>query len=351
MPLPAIRSIAFTLLLLLAAGCRSAGPAPSESPVAGTPFLRCDTATSPPIRYYLAPAPDGPRPLLVVIQGSGCGPLFEARRDGLSATSAQDLIFTLAAGRFAVLVVEKPGVIPESPPVDDAGTADQASPEFRRLHSLPSWARALSTAIDAARADPRIDGRADIRLLGMSEGAITAARLARQRSDVSHIAFISGFGCDQWDDMLIVARRDALAGASTATTSAGDWAIAVRAALARTEAGLRAVAARPDSTELFEGQTHLFWSTFGRACPADDLARARAEVLVAYGTADEQVDADGVEAIRAARIEAGRPITVIPILGGDHMLNTRDTAPFQNLVGVFRESLDWMTLESPRSHR
>lgn len=328
------------------AGC-SAGPPraerPAESPVRGTPFIRVDLGSDPALRYYLAPAPGGPRPLLVIIQGSGCGPAFEARAEGLTATAAQDLIFEMAAGRFAVLIAEKPGVTPESAPVADAGTAQEASAEFLRVHSLPAWCAAVSRAIDSARADPRVDGRAEVSVIGLSEGAITAARLARLRDDVGHVAFVSGFGCDQWDDLLINARRHALAEASSKTTTASDWAAAVEAAVAGTEAGLREVAARPDSTELFEGQTHLFWSTFGRACPAEDLAASRAEVLVAYGTDDEQVDADGVEAIRAACIRAGKPIVVIPVLGGDHMLNTRDTRPYQNMLGVFRRSLDWMS--------
>lgn len=344
MSLHPLRCTLAAWLVFPIAGCQTAGPAMNQSPVAGTSFFRCETPATPPVRYYLAPSPDGPRPLLVVIQGSGCGPVFEARADGLAATAGQDLLFKLAAGRFAVLIVEKPGVAPESPAIQEHGTAAEASPEFLRLHSLPAWVRAVSSAIDAARADPQVDGRASVRVLGVSEGAITAARLARHRPDVGHVAFISGFGCNQWDDMLIIARREALTAAGSTTTSSEAWATAVQESLARTEAGLRDVAARPDSTELFEGQTHLFWSTFGLACPADDLARARAAVLVAYGTEDEQVDADGVEAIRAACIEAGKPITVLPVLGGDHSLNTPGARPFQNLLGVFRESLDWMSV-------
>jgi pimeloyl-ACP methyl ester carboxylesterase len=247
----------------------------------------------------------------------------------MKATAGQDLVFGLASGRFAVLVVEKPGA--SVPATGETGTAGGCSEEFRRRHSLWEWAACISGAIDAARQRPEVDGRAPVRIMGLSEGAITAARLARERPDVSHIAFISGFGCDQWRDMLVIARR-----------SAPNPAEAL-AAVARTEVGLRDIAYNPaDPNRFFEGQTYVFWSTFGRACPAADLAAASADVLVAYGTADEQIDPDGVEAIPAARIAVGKPVTMRRIVGGDHVLNTPGSAPFANLLGVFAESLDWM---------
>lgn len=341
-PLPSLAGLA----LVVVSGC--AAPTRSLSPLDATPFLRADLPRpgSPPLRYYLAPSPDGPRPLLVVIQGSGCGPLFVSAHDGLNATAAQDILIQLAAGRFAVMVVEKPGVEPESTPASSDGTAADCSALFRAGHSLPNWSRAISSAIDDARTDPRVDGAAPVRLLGMSEGAVTAARLAHDRPDISHVVFISGFGCDQWHDMLVVARR--AADAEHASAAPEQRAAAVHAAIERTEAGLRAVAADPDNPDrLFEGQTHLFWSTFGLACPASDLANADADVFVAYGTSDEQVDAGAVESIVSARLAAGRTVTTRRILGGTHVLNTPTTGPFENILAVFRDSLDWMSAPPP----
>jgi dienelactone hydrolase len=307
----------------------------------GTAFERWDVGERSvgSVRYYLAPASAGPRPLLVVVQGSGCGPLFSPDQDNgghaMRATAGQDIVQQLGADGFVVMVVEKPGVASESPEPDDLGTAGGCSDEFRRAHSLPSWTRRLSLAVDAAKRDPRVASDAPVRLLGLSEGAIAVARLASERSDVSHVAFISGFGCDQWRDVLVVARRQAEAAGADPVE-----------AVAEAEAGLRRVAADPSNTEaVFDGQTHLYWSTFGRACPADDLARSGADVFVAYGTADEQVDAEGVEAIPAARIAAGKSVTVRRVIGGTHVLNTPSTRPFENLVGVLKDVVGWMRVE------
>ncbi len=338
--------------MLIASGCSGPQiptPTSTESTVKGTPFIRGEVsrATGSMIHYYFAPSPQGPRPLLVVLQGSGCGPLFEPRsgdngqESHLAATSGQDVIHRFAAGRFAVLVVEKPGVRSEASPTASKGSSDGGSPEFRRAHSLAAWSHSVSLAIDAAKRDARVDVGSQVRLLGISEGAITAARVARERDDVSHVAFISGFGCDQWRDMLIVARRQAEA--ASATKSAPERTADVHAAIEAMEHGFRGIASDPTSADrLFAGQTYLYWSTFGRACPADDLARTSADVFVAYGTADEQVDPSGIEAIPAARIAAGKPVTTRRVIGGSHVLDVPGDKPFTNLLAMFKDSLDWM---------
>jgi len=171
----------------------------------GTAFFRglATARREAPVRYYLAPSQTGPRPLLLVLQGSGCGPLFGA--DG-SATAGQDIVQQFASDRFAVLVVEKPNVTPESADSSN-GETGACGADFNRAHSLETWTAAVSRAVDAALRDPRVERRAGVRVMGLSEGAIVSARLARERRDVNHVAFISGFGCDQWRDMLVVARR------------------------------------------------------------------------------------------------------------------------------------------------
>lgn len=318
-------------------------PAKSEAPqpfvsgtlVPGHNFFRHEIEASPAgrLRFYLAPVEAGQRPLLLLVQGSGCEPLFIDGDGGLSPTAGQDIIQHFAAERFAVLIVEKPHVASESPTRND-GTTDACAAEFNRHHSLDHWAAAISSAIDAALGDPAVDRAAGVRIIGMSEGAIVAARVARNRGDVRQLAFISGFGCNQWRDMLVVARRNA----------PPDL---VEQSVLEMEAGFREVAADPSSTtRFFEGQTHLFWSTFGLACPAQDLLQSSATPLIAFGTADEQVDANGMESIVAEFLATGRPIVVKRILGGSHVLDTPDTEPFENLVGVFAFAIDWMTGEA-----
>ncbi len=325
------------LLLLAASGCTTHSF--SAARLEGTAFERHQESNDR-VRFYLAPSPAGPRPLLLVIQGSGCESVFVSRAnpDGtrsLAATAAQDIIQKIASQHFCVMIVEKPGVTSEINAASEAtpGAATGCSEEFRARHSLPAWTQQLSLAINAALTSPHVNPAAGIRVLGLSEGAIAAARLAHNRTDISHIAFISGFGCDQWSDMLVVAARNARAAGSD-----------IDAAVSATQFGLQKVAADPlNHHATFEDQTYLYWSTFGRACPADDLASSNADVFVAVGTADEQVDANGIEAIPAARIAAGKPITMKRINGASHILNTPATKPYENLLVVLDQAIAWMS--------
>lgn len=327
------------------AGCGAARPPTPGVKVRGTAFVAYGGERGVP-RYYLAGA--GPaRPLLVLLQGSGCEPVFVEGQTEARATAGQDLVHSLANGRMTVMVVDKPFAGPSAPDGTGDGTAGGCSAAFRASHSLERWVEVVGRAIDDARLHGEVDPAASVRLVGLSEGAVTAARLARVRKDVGHVAFVSGFGCDQWADMLVVARREAEA--ATAGLGDAEREAAIGDAVQRAQRGLEAVAADPlNPDRFFEGQTHLFWSTFGRACPAEDLSRCGAEVLVAYGTADEQIDANGVEAIAAACIAAGKPVRVERIIGGSHVLNTPGTPPFANLVETLRRALDWMTAEAGR---
>ena len=329
------------LVCVAAVGAMVAAAQAGEAPLEGTAFVRGETRGPNPVTYYLAPAAAAHAPLLVVLQGSGCGALFSPTKEGFQATAGQDIVHQLGAGRFAVLVVEKPGVAPETSDEGTGGVSEACSAEFRAQHALDPWAKTVSRAIDAARKEEAVDARAPVRLLGLSEGSIVAARVSALRVDVSHVAFISGFGCDQWSDMLVVARRNAEAEFESASLEEREAAVAK--ALKDMEAGFAAIAQDPANPDrYFDDQTHLFWSTFGKACPAADLAKTDANVFVALGTADEQVDANGVEAIPAARIAAGKPITMRRILGGGHILSTPERPGFDNLVGVFSEAIDWM---------
>jgi len=338
MDLKRLLAAAGTALLLAAVSPASAAET-SDTPrfaagvaVEGTAFQRREVSDGRGgvIRFYLSPSAAGPRPLLLMLQGSGCEPLFAHGKRGLRATAGQDIVQRMAAGRYVVAVVEKPNVVSEGPERSD-GTTDTCSAAFNRDHALDAWTKTLSRAVDAALGDPAVDRRATVRVMGLSEGAVVAAHLAAARPDVGHVTFISGFGCNQWRDVLVVARRSA------------EDARAAEAAVAEAQNGLAAVAADPQATDKqFDGQTHLFWSTFGRACPASDLAQSKSRVFVAFGTADEQIDANGVEAITASVIAAGKPIKVHRVYGGSHVLNTPETGGFANLLAVFSEALDWM---------
>ncbi|CAN0602010.1 unnamed protein product, partial [Ectocarpus sp. 12 AP-2014] len=231
--------------------------------------------------FYLAPA-ESAAPLLVFIQGSGCGSAFGVEEDGsVFSTLAQERIVQMVDDRFSVLVVDKVGVEPGAFP-DDGGEMAFCSETTRANHTLDTWAARLGDAIDQAKSLAPVDQNRPISLLGFSEGAVASARVAALRQDVGHVTFISGFGCGLFDDLVTLAQREWRANhpdVSAEERQAGNTAAAA-AILGQVET----VLATPDAmTPLFEGHTPKYWSSVGYACPAEDLARSNAEVFVAVG--------------------------------------------------------------------
>ena len=315
----------------------------TPSPMAGTPFSKYRLTgihDSLEVNAYLATGTSVHSPLLVMIQGSGCDSVFAPSADGqMQSTAGQDIVAALSGGRYNILIVDKPHVRTDAP--QTGGQQDDCSLEFRRDHTLDNWSGALSASIDRLKENHLVTSN-QVRILGLSEGALVAARLAATRSDVSHVAFISSFGCHQIDDMLVTARRNWIAEHPEA--KGDDLQTGIAEELANVEQQFKTVFENPDDhTSIIFGQTPKFWSTFGLACPADDLQKTNADVFVAYGTADEQISAEGIEEIISRRLVAGKSTHTIRIIGGNHVLQSpSETQPFENLISVFQKSLDWM---------
>ena len=314
---------------------------PTMTSVDGTDFTALDIKIGDvDTTAYLSPSVVEGSPLLLLIQGSGCDSVFRRNPTGsLQGTAGQDVLAQLSNGRSRVVVVEKPHVALGQN--KGGGGLSDCSDAFRADHSLENWTHALGEALDSVKTSLDLDG-GDVRVLGLSEGAVTAARLASLRDDISHVAFIGGHGCHQLDDMIVTARRNWLQRHPDATTEEKQAGAAE--AMEASETVIASIAETPTDTSAdIWGQTALFWSTFGTACPARDLADADADVFVAYGTEDEQVVADGVEEIVSRRILAGRPVEAVRIVGGNHVLQVQgDTSPFARMIDVFQRALDWM---------
>ena len=265
-------------------------------------------------------------PIILMIQGSGCDSVWHDTGQGLAPVAAQNLPAVFAPGR-TVMVVDKPGVAP--------GESKQCGADF----TLNAWVQHLAAAIAAVRDVGGSDG--PVALIGISEGAVTAAHLAAVRDDVGHVVFVSAAGCLLIDDMIAKAPRAASGSDDQDGLKTSDR---IEQASAAAEAELRRIfdpATRPD--DRVWGHPAAYWRSFGIACPAQDLAGSNADLFLAYGTADEQVIAEGIEEITARRIIAGRPVTVRRVGEGNHMLTRPGEAnPFANLVAVLREAVMWL---------
>ena len=162
--------------------------------VPGTAFHRYSTEDRfrRTIAFYLsASSAEGPAPLAVFVQGTGCSSHFE-RRGGRIAQGTIKLLNDVARGRARILAVEKPGVqfLDTQPDAADARTYQQ---EFLVEHTLDRWTEAVVASIGAAHGLPGVDRRRTL-VIGGSEGGVVAVHVSNVLESVTHVASIAGGG-------------------------------------------------------------------------------------------------------------------------------------------------------------
>ena len=257
--------------------------------------------------YYLSTAPDAAS-LILLIQGSGCVPLFaEVGAQSRIATASQDVLVRVAGERARIMVVEKPGVAFNGQIGPSPGRSEGCGLEFRQRYALDDWAGVLRAAL----ADAATDGRT-VAILGVSEGGTAAARLSGT-GFAGPIGIISGGACFASGALLDLAyrrEREGLPG-----TSVDD-----------TYRLLGEIAASPTEIDLFAwGQTYLRWSTFGAACNTRVLDHHPGPVFIAYGTGDAGANVAAFEDLAEVRRGESRPVQVFRVRGGDHDLSVGET--------------------------
>lgn len=322
-----MRLVAIALMFLAAQG------AVARDIVPDTPFrqFRATDALQRDIVYYLARSPTESAPLLVFLQGSGCAPHFRRRPDGTVSTGYASLLARVAAGRAHVLAVEKPGVEPFDP-AERGGDARGCSWAFLAEHTLDRWAIAVDAAIGAATAGGRPASR--IVAIGHSEGAATAARLARRSAGVTHVALLSPSGLGQLADFKAqAARHHSTSGAEAVARAIG--AIDEQAARIR---------ASPDSIDDFAwGHPYRRWPEFLEPTIMADVGQAGpgVRVFLAFGTADRNVPPESGEALADRLPGIVSALEIDRRIDGDHSLNLPGQRTPAGMIEVFGKILDW----------
>ncbi len=318
-----------SVIALIVAATLSLGAAAAEL-VPGTGFVvqRVSDEYERRVQFYADEHRD--RPLALIVQGSGCTPLFRRGEDGVQRAGMPALLTRAARGRVSVLAVEKPGVAAfAAGPVH--GTAEGCPVAFLQEHTLERWVAALRAALDAALRDGNHPER-PLLVIGHSEGAAAVARLARLDPRVSHVAFLSGNGPAPLEDLITRARLQA------PSADAADTAIA------RIRMQAEAIAADPDSiARLAWGHPFRRWSSFLRGSTLDDLRNNAAELYLAHGGADANVPIQGFEALVAGLAERGDRARIVRIAGGDHGLNAPDQTSPQGLLATLDAVVAWAT--------
>ena len=308
--------------LLAAALAVLAVPALAE-PVPGTNFQRYVTTDGRggALTYYLSEAPY-PKPLAVVIQGSGCGALFRPAAGGaMNAVGHHGLLRSVVGERYRVLAVEKPGAKSASEP-PSGGNAQDCPRRFLAEHTVEKWAEALKAALAAARQKSGVIPDRTL-VIGHSEGGVAAARLARLDPKISHVALLASPGPDPVEELVL-------------------WGESRGRKRPETEATIALIRAKPDSiTDFAFGHPYRRWSSYLSADPVADLLGSPARVFAVHGEADTNWPfAAHVSLVDRLR-DAGHAVDAVRLAGADHSLNHPGQRPPEGMADIFRQILVW----------
>lgn len=274
--------------------------------------------------YYISEGPPD-APVALLVQGSGCVPVFAtiAGREHV-ATASQDVLSD-AAGGARVMIVEKPGLSIGGEIGSTPGLSQGCSSQFRNRYSLDDWTSVLESAL--AEAEPH----GPLVILGVSEGGTAAALLAK-RGFTGPVGLVSAGACSAAGGLIeraYIREREGLPGTGVDETFRL----------------LGEITANPSSIDHFAwGQTYRRWSTFGAACNARLLDQHTGPLFIAYGTADSGVDISAFEDLAEFRRNNGWPVLVHRIRGGDHDLTS---GGLDHRSEAFRAFIDFALPTSP----
>jgi pimeloyl-ACP methyl ester carboxylesterase len=313
-----------------------------EAAKLGIPYHRYTTKDlhGRTITFYLSATPGNTAtklPVVLIIEGSGCQSAFQKHGNWVGG-GFQNLLLNEAKGRVRVLIVEKPGVkYLDQPP--RPGTAEGASREFLKEHTLPRWAAANIAALDAVWTLPEIDASRTL-VVGHSEGGVVAARVAAERPQVTHVASLAGDGPTQLFDFI----------ANSAQPRSGDKPGDAERRAQKVYQEWADIQKDPDSISRF-WMSHPYrrWSSFLRYSVTEELLRTKARVYVASGTRDPVIPIAAHDMLVSELRARGHDVTEERVDGADHGFQTKDMpkdGPPVGMQALFGRVLRWFLGEA-----
>jgi len=309
--------------------------------LAKLPFQRGTTKDSlgRTITYYLSRPSgndsDAKRPVVLLILGSGAQSVFSQRGEMVFG-SHQNPLQQQAKGRARVLITEKPGV-----KFLDArtrpGSAEGASEEFLKEHTLERWAEANAAALRVVWELPGIDPKRTM-VIGHSEGAIVAARVAAELPQVTHVASLSGGGPTQLFDLADFQRQP------RPDDKPGD---ADRRAQKFYEEWAKILQDPDSTTKFWLSHPYRRWSSFLKHTVTEELLRGKAKIYLVQGVLDTSVSVKSFDVLLADLKTRGRDVTSERIEGADHGFRTQEMpqgSP-EGMKAVFGRLLAWFFKE------
>jgi pimeloyl-ACP methyl ester carboxylesterase len=295
-----------------------------DTPIPAWEHWNVQRSPAPPVDMYTS-HDRVRRPLVLMLQGSHCVPLFWQRTDksGKQVTRSSLAFEEVVEERARTVhfaAIERRHIksfVPES----------DINDKCSETHGGVSKEDRARDAADAVRALHTLDWVGPILLIGHSEGADVAASAARLLGDgppLSVIGIFASGGPSQFFDNVMEARRT---GDKASVQNAFDELLSVTG---------------PTPPATYSGfPVERFLSYAVRSTPLDDLRSMHTPVFIAQGTRDHNsaVESADLLAVELLRTDPRRPVKYLILNGLDHGYFTADEVDHKR--EVFEAFLDW----------
>lgn len=273
-----------------------------------------------------------PKPTVVLLQGSGCLPLFTVDyAGGFHATSIFEDVVRARSQQFHFVLVEKQGVTPLVFPQNM--TLEQQRARFKAVADGDCTSNYFAHETKTRRvedAEAVVDALTDeawvrgVLVAGHSEGSDVAAGLLRvdQERHVIAAGLLTGAGPTQF--------------------FSGDE---TRDSFARHVSDLLAMRDAPED-QMWEGHAARRWKSYAiDSSPLDDVRDSPTPIYVAHGGREPNLRSADVFVLEALRQQPRRPLRYVVVADGDHGFTTRDGR--DHFLQVFDDFTSWATTPHP----
>lgn len=297
------------------------------------PFIRHEIIidANTKAQYYFSPSKNK-APLLLLIGGSGCTPIFTTDAQGRKSLTIYGAWELAARGDLNVLLVEKPFA---GEPTDSVpGSAMKCSGEFNQYFTAEAWADVLSRALTSARQEPQVEQNKTL-VFGTSEGAVMAGMLAKKHDFISHLVLFGATGTSQAFDFIVSAYTNGTSDAERL------------AAIDQVTNGIRQIRQDPNSsTKFIWGHPYKRWTSFFEIAVDDALLNSKAKIYVLSGMQDKSVPSLSTEVAVSRLLVAGRDVTVRRLEDTGHSM-MKDGQGYEALDAEVNRAIDWFL---PKPH-
>lgn len=266
------------------------------------------------INFYVAAKPDealARKPLFVFLQGSQARPIFRIKKipQGIARETTLLAEPRWVSEKYHFVVLGKRGM----PFLADESF--QTPKEYYQWSSLENRSSDVNDVIKYLRRMPWVD-RSRILVVGHSQGADVAARVAATNRFVTHVACLAGGGLTQMYDFVVNQHKKVLRGQLSAEEA--------QAKIEELSVQYRQIYENPSTDKIWQGESYAHWRSFFQPI-VDSLVKVKIPIFVANGTDDTAAPIESADIIPLEFIRLGKTnLTYRVYLGAGHGFGKAD---------------------------